>query len=140
MSTPLPQVKPLNGIPTLFVDGEPFVALSGEVHNSSSSDPEYMLQKVWPNIDGLNLNSLVVPVMWEQLEPAEGRFDFRVVDAIIGQAKERGFRLVLLWFGLWKNSESMYVPGWMKQDSQTYFLFPRPASGWHPVSHHFPVL
>ena len=29
--------------------------------------------------------------------------------------------MILLWFGLWKNSESMYVPGWMKQDSANYF-------------------
>lgn len=30
-------------------------------------------------------------------------------------------RLVLLWFGLWKNGESTYVPRWMKQDSGKYF-------------------
>lgn len=26
-----------------------------------------------------------------------------------------------LWFGLWKNSESMYVLAWMKADTKTYF-------------------
>lgn len=30
-------------------------------------------------------------------------------------------KLVFLWFGLWKNAESMYVPGWMKLDTETYF-------------------
>ena len=29
--------------------------------------------------------------------------------------------LIFLWFGLWKNAESMYVPGWMKKDTDTYF-------------------
>ncbi len=30
-------------------------------------------------------------------------------------------KLVLLWFGLWKNSESYYVPMWVKQDPKTYW-------------------
>lgn len=135
MSNLLPEVKSLNGIPTLFVDGAPFVALSGEVHNSSSSSPEYMLEKVWPNIENLNLNSLIVPVMWEQIEAEEGVFDFSVIDAVIAQARERGIRLTLLWFGLWKNSESMYVPGWMKRDSKTYFLAQRvDGTTYHTIS------
>lgn len=29
--------------------------------------------------------------------------------------------LIFLWFGLWKNGESMYVPEWMKADTKTYF-------------------
>ena len=135
MSKVLPEVRPLNGIQTLFVDGKPFVALSGEVHNSSSSDPTYMLRKVWPNVENLNLNSLIVPVMWEQIEAEEGVFDFSVVDAVIEQAREREIRLILLWFGLWKNSESMYVPGWMKRDTKTYFLAQRlDGTLYHTIS------
>ena len=135
MSKVLPEVRPLNGIQTLFVDGEPFVALSGEVHNSSSSDPAYMLQKVWPNVENLNINSLIVPVMWEQSEAEVGVFDFSVIDAIIEQARERKIRLILLWFGLWKNSESMYVPGWMKRDTKTYFLAQRlDGTLYHTIS------
>lgn len=131
----LPEVKELNGIQTLFVDGKPFVALSGEIHNSSSSSPDYMLEKVWPNVAGLNINSLIVPVMWEQIEAEEGQFDFSVIDAIIGQARERKIRLTLLWFGLWKNSESMYVPGWMKRNTETYFLAQRvDGTRYHTIS------
>ena len=122
MSKPIPEIRSLNGIPTLFVDGSPFVALAGEVHNSASSDPAWMRSKVWPNVESLQLNALVVPVMWEQLEPEEGVFDYQTVDQLVAQAKSRSIRLILLWFGLWKNSESMYIPGWMKRDSETYFL------------------
>ena len=42
MSKPIPEIRSSNGIPTLFVDGSPFVALAGEVHNSASSDPAWM--------------------------------------------------------------------------------------------------
>lgn len=57
----LPKVCLLNDIPTLFVDGKPFVALSGEVHNSSASDPSYMLKKVWPNISNYLNESGYIP-------------------------------------------------------------------------------
>lgn len=114
--------KDEKGIPTLFVKGEPFLALAGEVHNSSASTSDYMDTHVWPMIEGLNLNTLIVPVYWEQTEPVEGEYHFEILDKIILTAREKGIHLILLWFGLWKNGESMYVPGWMKQDQETYFL------------------
>ncbi len=109
------------GIFTLYVNDRPFFCRSGEIHNSSSSDLNYMKNEVWPKLRDLNMNSVIAPVYWECIEPEEGAFDFELVDSLIAQAREEGMKLILLWFGLWKNSESMYVPGWMKRDSSTYF-------------------
>ena len=117
----IPEVRMDRGIPTLYVKGEPFLAFAGEVHNSSAGSLAYMEERVWNSIEGMNLNTLIVPVYWELLEETEGSYDFTLIDGIIGQAREHGKHLILLWFGLWKNSESMYVPGWMKQDSANYF-------------------
>lgn len=30
-------------------------------------------------------------------------------------------RLVLLWFGLWKNGESIYIPNWVKLNQERFF-------------------
>lgn len=117
----MPVIKDLDGIPTLYVENEPFFAYAGEVHNSSASSLEYMEKRVWDKIEGLHLNTVLVPVYWEQIEPEEGIFRYEVVDGLLLQARQRGMRLILLWFGLWKNGESMYVPGWMKEDGQKYF-------------------
>ncbi|MDQ8735622.1 DUF5597 domain-containing protein [Paenibacillus sp. LHD-38] len=117
----LPQLIKENGVFNLYVDGKPYIALAGEIHNSSSSDLDYMKQKVWPNLRGLHLNTVILPVYWELLEPKEGEFDFHIVDGIIEQAREENVRLVLLWFGLWKNGKSTYVPSWVKKDYKTYF-------------------
>lgn len=117
----IPEIRIDKGIPTLYVKDEPFLAFAGEVHNSSASSLAYMEERVWNSIGGLNLNTLIVPIYWELIEKEEGNYDFALIDGIIEQARTHKKHLILLWFGLWKNGESMYVPGWMKQNSDTYF-------------------
>ena len=53
----LPKLEMNNGLATLYVDGKPFFALGGELHNSSASSTTYMREVVWPSlrqISGLN--------------------------------------------------------------------------------------
>lgn len=117
----LPEIREYRGYSTLFVKEEPFVILGGEIHNSSSSDVTYMEKVVWPNLKNMGMNSVLVPIYWECIEPEKDCFDFSMVDYLLEQARQENMKLVLLWFGLWKNAESMYVPEWMKRDKETYF-------------------
>ena len=52
----------------LIVKGKPFLMLGGETGNSSASDLNYM-KTIWPSIVKMHLNTLVVPVYWELIEP-----------------------------------------------------------------------
>ncbi|MEP6727507.1 MAG: DUF5597 domain-containing protein [Bacteroidota bacterium] len=110
-----PQLVKRNGGAQLVVDGKPFLILGGETGNSSASDMAYM-QPYWSKLKSMNLNTVLVPVYWELMEPEEGKFDFALVDSLLGNARRHNLKLVLLWFGTWKNSMSCYVPGWMKKD------------------------
>jgi beta-galactosidase GanA len=74
----------------------------------------------------MNLNTLLAPVSWELIEPVEGQFDFGTIDWLIEDARAHDMRLVLLWFGTWKNSMSTYVPAWVKRDTAR---FPRTLDG-----------
>ncbi|MGO4375517.1 beta-galactosidase, partial [Paenibacillus sp. MCAF20] len=104
----------------LLVDqGRPFIMLAGEVHNSSSSSAEYM-EPIWEKAVKLGLNSLLLPVTWEMVEPEEGVFDFRLVDELIGQARRHGMRIGFLWFGAWKNAQCYYAPSWVKTDMERF--------------------
>ena len=113
--------KDEKGIPTLYVSDRPFLCRSGEIHNSSASNLVYMKEEVWPKLRGLNMNSVIIPIYWELIEKTEGVYDFSLVDGLIDQAREEEKKIIFLWFGLWKNSESMYVPEWMKRDTETYY-------------------
>lgn len=103
----------------LLVDGKPFIMLAGEVHNSDSSSPAYM-EQIWKIADDLGMNSLLLPVTWEMVEPVEGEFHFEVLDQLIDQAREYGMKIGLLWFGSFKNAECMYAPEWVKRDLERF--------------------
>ncbi len=103
-----------NGITTqLLVDNKPFLILGGELGNSSASSNDYM-RPIWPKLKQMNLNTVIAPVYWELMEPAEGQFDFSSVDSLLKNALLFNMKLVLLWFGAWKNSMSCYAPAWVK--------------------------
>lgn len=111
----LPHLEKHGNATQLVVDGRPFLALGGELHNSSSSSVEYM-KPVWPRLAALHLNTVVTPVAWETIEPEEGKFDFSCVDGLLEGARANNLKLVILWFGSWKNTYSSYVPAWVKEN------------------------
>ena len=120
---PLPQIRPNGTGKLLFVDNKPFLMLAGELHNSSASSNAYM-KPIWEKLSALHLNTVIGTASWELVEPEEGKFDFSLVDDQIHEARQRNMRLVLIWFGTWKNSGSSYVPYWVKANPKR---FPRMA-------------
>lgn len=118
-NTSVPRLVRSNGITQLIVEEKPFLVLGGELGNSSASDIHYM-QPIWPALQAMHLNTVLLPVYWELLEPAEGQFDFRLVDSMIVAARQHQLKLVILWFGSWKNSMSCYAPAWVKTNQQKF--------------------
>lgn len=118
----IPHIAPgPGGEPALMVDGTSFLMIGGELHNSASSSLEHMEKEVWPYLRPYGLNTVILPIAWESVEPEEGIFDFTLLEGLLQQARREKVKIVLLWFGLWKNGESFYVPGWVKEDSKRFF-------------------
>jgi len=120
-STGIPHLQKQGTATQLIVDGKPFLVLGSELNNSSASSLEY-LRPLWPKIAATNLNTVLATVSWELMEPEEGRFDFSLVDGVIQDARRYDLRLILLWFGSWKNGKSTYQPVWVKTNEQRFPL------------------
>ena len=115
---PIPRIAQKDGRYALLVDGAPFLMLGAQSHNSS--DWPATLPKVWYAIEYLHANTLETPIYWEQFEPRPGQFDYSAVDTVLAQARQHHVRLVLLWFGTWKNGSQHYMPEWMKLKPELY--------------------
>ncbi len=112
---PLPSLRATATGTQLLVDGRPALLLGGQLHNSSPSSSAYM-EPIWDRLAGMGIRTVIGAASWAQVEPVEGSFDFSTVDAQIEQARARGMRLVLIWFGAFKNAASTYAPGWVRRD------------------------
>jgi beta-galactosidase GanA len=117
-AAPMPRVIEKDGRWDLMVDGAPYLMLGVQINNSSAWPG--ILPEVWPAVDRLHANTVEAPVYWEQMESTQGKFDFSIVDALLAGAREHKVRLVLLWFGTWKNGNPHYVPEWVKRDPVKY--------------------
>jgi beta-galactosidase GanA len=117
---PLPRIDKKGAHPALIVDGAPFLMLGAQINNSSSW-PSTM-PAVRSTMEELGANTVEAPVYWETMEPEKGRFDFGQVDMLLTEARAHNKRLVLLWFGTWKNGSPGYTPAWMKRDPKRFPL------------------
>lgn len=103
----------------LVVHGMPFLILGGELGNSSAACPQD-IERIFPKLKKMGLNTVLVPVYWDLTEPVEGQFDFTLTDKALQQARENDLKIVFLWFGAWKNSMSCYAPLWFKENHKKY--------------------
>ena len=114
----VPHIESKNGRHALIVDGAPFLMLGGQVNNSSNYAAP--LKQVWDRLDSIHANTVEVPVAWEQLEPKEGQFDYSFIQTLLDEARAHDKRIVLLWFGAWKNTGLAYTPDWVKLDNRRF--------------------
>ena len=94
--------------------------LGAELSNSAATSIAD-IDSVIPKVARAGINTVLVPAQWDLIEPREGVFDFSTIDETIRVARREKLKVILLWFGAWKNSMSCYAPLWFKQDKR----FPR---------------
>jgi beta-galactosidase GanA len=124
-SSSMPRLEQRGGVTQLVVDGKSFLMLGAELHNSSSSSLDYM-KDIWPRLAATPMNTVLTPLSWELIEPEEGKYNFRLVDGLLEQARQNRLKLVFLWLASWKNGMSSYAPVWVKRDTRR---FPRAVLG-----------
>ena len=114
-AAPMPRLeKAENGTFQLLVDDRPFLILGIQTSNSSGFPAE--LQRTWPLARKIHANTVEIPIQWQVVEPAQGKFDFSIVDGLVAGARDNNLRLILAWFGGFKNAAMHYAPAWVKED------------------------
>ena len=108
-----------NSTARIVANGKPMLMIGGELGNSSASTPEDV-KRTFAHLSKIGLNTVLAPVSWELIEPQEGQFDMSSLDVILTEARRNGLKVVLLWFGAWKNSMSCYTPEWFKRDMKRF--------------------
>ena len=108
-----------NSTARIVANGKPMLMIGGELGNSSASTPEDV-KRTFAHLSKIGLNTVLAPVSWELIEPQEGQFDMSSLDVILTEARRNGLKVVLLWFGAWKNSMSCYAPEWFKRDVKRF--------------------
>ena len=108
-----------NSSARIVANGKPMLMIGGELGNSSASTPEDV-KRTFSHLHKMGLNTVLVPISWELIEPQEGTLDMSMLGVILTEARRNELKVVLLWFGAWKNSMSCYAPEWFKRDVKRF--------------------
>lgn len=114
-----PRLQKAGNTAHLVVNNQPMLMIGGELGNSSASSLKDV-QRHFAHLHRLGLNTVLAPITWELIEPVEGKFDMTSLDNILAEARKNDLKVVMLWFGAWKNSMSCYAPEWFKRDVKRF--------------------
>ena len=103
-----------------YINGKPFFTTGLQAHNSSGYSLAE-LEPVWRACELMEVNTAAIAIAWERFEAKEGEFDTQLVKDIIRKARKKGLKLVLLWFGAWKNGHMKYSPEWVKTNHKRFW-------------------
>jgi len=103
----VPHIVQKDGRIALFVDDAPFLVMGIEDLTMGDWPPR---PAIWPALQYMGVNTVEIPVYWEDFEPQPGHYDYNVIDRLLAAARQHTVRLVPLWFGTYKNGHPHYMP------------------------------
>jgi hypothetical protein len=124
------RIVKMNGVPTLEVDGTPFLLVGAQCDIWRSTGQDTNTVAFFDGYRAMNATAVSVGIPWSRTEIAKDCYDFRFLDWFINQARKRGLRLVVNLFnsnvcgkvgeraGLFLNP--CYTPPYILQAAESY--------------------
>lgn len=119
MKMQIPRLKTIDGKVRLMVDGAPYFILGMQLDCDSCYDADNMAG-LMAQAKRMGCNSVALLLYWRLIEPEMGQYDFTILDAMIAAAEKCDLRIVLVWFGSYKNGCLQYAPDWVRSDQDRF--------------------
>jgi len=92
---------------------DPAKGAAGYVSDERTGRAEWCAATLGTLLRELAPKHLRLSVEWDQVEPQEGRFDFRLVDALLAEAERNGTRVVLTVGIKAQRHPEFFIPQWL---------------------------
>ncbi|GHV12292.1 beta-galactosidase [Spirochaetia bacterium] len=115
----MPHLEDLNGRKALFVDGKPYIILGLQWDCDTCYSPEDM-DPYFDHAVKMGINTASLLLYWRQIEPVEGEYHFDMLDHHLEMARKYNLKLILIWFGSYKNACITYAPDYVRSDHQRF--------------------
>ena len=91
----IPYIRDINGIKTLFVDGEPFAILGAQCDIWRSTKQDDKVVEFIGAYREMNATTVSFGVPWAKIEVEKNRYDFSFMDWFIQRTEAAGLKLVI---------------------------------------------
>lgn len=115
----IPHLENMGEKTCLMVDGTPFYILGLQLDCDSCYDANTMV-RLMAEAKKMGCNSVALLLYWRLIEPEKGQYDFTILEAMLAAAETYDLRIVLVWFGSYKNGCLQYAPDWLRSDPERY--------------------
>jgi hypothetical protein len=92
---PPAEIGSVHGVPTLIVDGAPFLILGAQCDVWRSTRQDTKVLAFFDGYQAMDATTVSAGVLWSKVEPQEGCYDFTFLDWFVRQAESRHLKLVV---------------------------------------------
>lgn len=109
------ELRNINGKQLIYVEGDPFLILSFQLDCDSCYDAG-TIDRMMKNAVKMGCTGISLLLYWRLIEPEEGKYDMTILKSMLDSAAAYGLKIVLVWFGSYKNACMHYAPDWVIRD------------------------
>lgn len=115
--------KTSDGKVYLEVDGKPFPLFGAQIRidifKNCDKLSDSSIEEYFKKAKALNVNCVQLTHTWKAMEPEKGKYDYKLIDTILGFANKYDLKVELLWFGtnMIGDSYSYLIPSYALKEA-----------------------